>query len=589
MGKSITLFMWGYQPHFRIQLESRSRNVLEVIAPTAQPRAFLVGVRTPDKRNGYPVCVEPEDEDWDPRIFFECSDRAENIYATHPDHSLLYGDAPSMRDKPENIRKKSVREAVQEVTSAYDSQHGTVTFCGWPTRVEGYHVVPALQFNKAELLEYPQLSEPIQFEDWTSPTGFLDSVVTCLLEEATNALGKNEPGRFLGRTFPLDATGLLRDAGDRFCTTITLATGDIELQDVFDTLNVISSLPYEGAEAIGTLIFAPAGTEVVDIRVGLHEPVRLRNHKLARKMIETSGGDLYCLCFGAEGISGLGGLRDANADRVFRVTFSGHYKWDLYYKNHLLMKSSFGVPQLPSVRLKEHEFRSNARRLFPSIDREAERRLWSIVEAAIEQRHGTMIVVSAAAQDEANRFKKQSIGIKPIQLNSDLVHHLSGIDGAVLIDLEGICYAVGVILDGTATDEGDPSRGARFNSAIRYIASAKTPTMCLVVSEDGYVNMFPKLRSQIRKSDIDDRIALLKTQNIKNYHKTRNWLDEHRFYLTAEQCEVVNNELFRINSTPYEGGDLHIVIPSFKPHPDMNSTYYLPESGTQAEDRGPRP
>src|SRR5262245_44554624 len=127
MGKSITLFMWGYQQHFRIQMESRSRNVLEVIAPTAQPRAFLVGVRTPEKTDGYAVCVEPEDEDWDPRIFFDCSDRAEKIYTTHPDHSLFYGDAPSMRDKPENIRKKSVREAVQEVTSAYDSQHGTVT------------------------------------------------------------------------------------------------------------------------------------------------------------------------------------------------------------------------------------------------------------------------------------------------------------------------------------------------------------------------------------------------------------------------------------------------------------------------------
>lgn len=493
MGKSIKLLMWGYQPHFQFQMESRARNVLQVIAPTVQPRALLVGVRTPEKMDRHPVCIEPEDEDWDPTIFFGCAARAEQIHNTHPDHSILYGDAPSMRDKPENIRKKSVREAVQEVTSVYDSQHGTVTFCGWPSMVEGYHVVPILQFNKVHILEYPQLTAPIQFEDWTSSSGLLDSTITCLLEEATDALGKSEPGRFLGRTFPLDATAILRDAGDRFCTAITLATGDIGLQDVFNTLNVISSLPYEGAEAIGELLFVRANTEAVDIRVRLNEPVRLHDHKLARKVIEMSGDNLLCVCHGAEGISGLGALQAIDADGVFRVTFSGHYKWDLYYKNRPLMKTALSVPQHP--RLNEDAFRSNVRGIFPDMDGGAEQRLWCIVEAAMEQRRGTMIVVSDAAEKEAKRLKKESLGIKPIELTSDLVRRLSSIDGALLVDPKGICYAVGVILDGMATDEGDPSRGARYNSASRYVASAKSPTMCLVVSEDGYINMLlSKLR-----------------------------------------------------------------------------------------------
>jgi hypothetical protein len=281
---------------------------------------------------------------------------------------------------------------------------------------------------------------------------------------------------------------------------------------------------------------------------------------------------------GAEGIIGLGVLHATEADDVIRISFSGHYKWDLYYKNRLLMRTAFGVPSLPSVRLKEEEFRSYARRIFPDIDESAERRLWRIVEAAMEQRHGTIIVISEAAEEEAARLKKQSLGISPIELTHDLAHRLSGIDGALLIDPKGICYAIGVILDGMATNDGDLSRGARYNSASRYLSSAKSPTICLVVSEDGYVNLLPRLRPQIHKSEIDYRIVLLKSQDARNYHKTVSWLEEHRFYLTSEQCEVINKELARIGSSPQEVGEIRLETSIFIADPAMNATYYFPES-----------
>jgi hypothetical protein len=196
MVKSITLFMWGYQPHFRDALEDRAQAVLQSIAPTVEPRALLVGIRASENIGEYPVCVEPEDEDWDPRIFFNCASRADSIYNMHPEHSIVYfGDEAGMRDKPENIRKASVREAIQEVTSAYDLEHGTSTICGQPALVEGYHVVPILQFNKSQLLAYPYLPLPIRHDKLTSFTGFLQSVIECVLDEATDALGEKEPGR----------------------------------------------------------------------------------------------------------------------------------------------------------------------------------------------------------------------------------------------------------------------------------------------------------------------------------------------------------------------------------------------------------
>jgi hypothetical protein len=579
MTKSVKLFMWGYQGHFESELEFRAKAVIQSIAPTVHPRAILVGVRTPEKADGHPVCVQPEDGEWDPSIFFGCADRTEQIYKNHPDQELYYGDAPSMRDKPENIRRKSVREAVLEVTRVYDEGHDTRTYCGFPTRVKGYHVVPILQFKTSELSEYPTLDTPIEHDRWKSPVSLVESAIERVLEEATDALKADEPGRFILGSFPSDTTGILRKAGDRFCDAITLALRDVGFQNIFDTLNVISSLPYEGEEAIGELLFSSA--EAIRMTVRLNFPVKLQDHKLARKLIEMSGKDLACICDSANGISGVGVPGSANENGVFRVTFVGHYKWDLFYGGRILMKAAYGLPHLPLPRLDKERFRSNIRRMFPSCD--SVDRLWNIVQTAMDQHRGTMITISDSAQEEAKRLRKQSLGIEPTELTTELVDRLTRIDGALLIDPKGICHAVGVILDGQATEHGDPSRGARFNSAIRYIISASATTMCLVVSEDGHIDMLPNLPPQIPRSDVEDQISLLKEQNIENYHKTLRWLQDHRFYLTAEQCEVVNAELTRIHSAPFEIGELRSVIAPFVPHPAMNESYYLPEPETDSE------
>jgi hypothetical protein len=244
------------------------------------------------------------------------------------------------------------------------------------------------------------------------------------------------------------------------------------------------------------------------------------------------------------------------------------------------MKVAYGIPQLPSFRLNEGDFRSTVRRIIPNIESDAIERLWSLVNAGMEQRHGTMIVVSQDADREAKRLKKQALRIDPVELTPDLVRRLSSIDGAILIDPNGVCHAIGVILDGLATDAGDPSRGARYNSAIRYISHVQSPTICLVVSEDGHVDILPKLRPQVSRAEIESRVELLKSLDIDNYHKTIHWLLDHSFYLAADQCAIVNKELTRIRAVPLQVGELRMEIPPFKPHPGMNDSYYLPEAVT---------
>lgn len=580
MSKAIiNLFMWGYQPHYRFEIQHRSRTVLELIAPGFTVHALLVGVRTPEHTNGHPVCVEPEDEDWDPTLFFGCAARADAIFEAHPSHAIFYGDEPSMRDKPENIRKESVREAVEEVLASYDSAHGTVSICGTPGRLEGYHVVPILQFDAVQFAQHPRLPAKLELDRFSAPIGFLESTIDCLLHEATTGLAAPEPGRFLGSARK-DAYAILREAGARFCWNLSLATGDLMLQGVFEALNATSSLLYEGTMAAGEILFAPPTATGIQMHVRLKKKVPLSRHKLTRKLVEMTGSGLACVCHDSDGVAGLGRYEMPVGEPIFRVTFSGHYRWELCYREQLLMQSAFGIPKLPTVRLSKQLFESNARRVFEDIRDDKLELLWSIISAAMDQKHGTMIVFSEAASAEASRLASEAIVIEPVSLTPDLVRKLTGIDGALLADTHGVCHAIGVILDGLATPAGDPSRGARYNSAIRYLSAAQAPTMCLVVSEDGYVNIFPELRPQVKRSEIESWVRRLRTQDVETYAKTRNWLDEHRFYLTAAQCEAVNQELARIHAAPEKVGEMRLIMRPFEVDPAMNDRYYLPEDET---------
>ena len=563
--------MWSYQHSFRCCLEIRARNVLERLGTRLCPKALLVGVRAPDVANRHDVCLEPEDDQWSQSIVSECFRRANEIFDVHPDHNTFYGDEPSMRDKPENIRKSSVFEAVTEAFSRYDEQHGTVTICGGPHRVEGFYVVPALQMLKEELEKYPRLPAPIECHDFKSETGIVEAAVRKVLSEAVDALKDREPGRF----FPLrgDTSGALREAAHRLCYAIGLACVDPLMQDTFEHLNAISERPYESGEAHGEIVFAPPACNLIDRKLTFREPVPLGESRHGRKIIEMSGANLLCVCHGRQGLAGLGSVKDKGAD-LFRVVFSGRYRWKLYFGSALLMVCNYGVPQVPTERLSEGRFSSNARRVIPGLSAAQCSKLWSNVAAAMSQGHGTMLVVSDAAGEEAERLRNQSLPVEPEIMVPDIVRHVSSIDGAILIDRDCRCFAVGVILDGLATSSGDPSRGARFNSAIRYVETVSHPTLCLVVSEDGHVDMVPALRARIRREEVQRRIDVLKKQTHANFHMTRNWLDEHRFYLTPEQCEIVNTELERLNAELREARELVVVVKEFAPDPEMNESYY---------------
>ena len=163
--------------------------------------------------------------------------------------------------------------------------------------------------------------------------------------------------------------------------------------------------------------------------------------------------------------------------------------------------------------------------------------------------HGALIVIADDAAEEADRLRNQSLAVAPTPLSPELAIRLSGIDGALLCDSQRTCHAIGVILDGRASDDiGDPGRGSHLNSALRYVASSSHPTAAMVVSEDGGLDMIPALKPVLSRQDLSSRLAELekiatrppnppdREREIKIIH----WIENHAFYLSGEQCENAN-------------------------------------------------
>ena len=161
----------------------------------------------------------------------------------------------------------------------------------------------------------------------------------------------------------------------------------------------------------------------------------------------------------------------------------------------------------------------------PKSERKMSPTFLALFEAAVDQRHGSMLIVARDAELEADRLRGQGTRIEPMKLTPDLYRQVSEIDGTIIIDPQGVCHAIGVILDGSARPECTPSRGARYNSGIRYVRSADTPRLAVVVSDDQTVDVIPVLPPRIKRSELERAIAGLETATANDYHSAIHWLN----------------------------------------------------------------
>ncbi len=274
----------------------------------------------------------------------------------------------------------------------------------------------------------------------------------------------------------------------------------------YDKLNKISSLNYEGKAIRGRILFTrknilnkEGGHPNLDILMTFAARTPLSNFRHVRKLLELSRGDI-CLISDSESIYGLGRKRgdyQLSREDLFEIEFTNYYTWVLLHNSQKLMRVSHEHISLPKAKIEYDQFFFKLKQIYPTLDHQKIRTLYLLVMEAIRYNTGTLIVFTPNAASEAKRLKNQCFQVEAIPMTKDVIRSVINIDGAILMDLEGICHGIGAILDGMASVRGDTARGARYNSAIRYVETVgKIDTysdcVAVVISDDGFIDIITK-------------------------------------------------------------------------------------------------
>lgn len=268
-------------------------------------------------------------------------------------------------------------------------------------------------------------------------------------------------------------------------------------------LNLISFQRYEKQEIASVYtISSYEKIEKLPLQVRFQSPVPIREHKTIRKLLQIANANKHTLvgtvahAFGFISIDHPD-LRQANHSLqrpdFISIRFFGVSDWEVSKLHHggrtPLMRSASFRYQYPKERYSEEHLKRTLSTL-QDCDTEA---IKKIVDTAINEVHGTMLVISEGAKQEAERLSECCIAIEPTPFH-DINMNVTAIDGAVLCDPFGICYAIGLILDGVhEPGNGETiSRGARHNSAKRYFNwQSEHKCVIVIVSEDRDVTVIP--------------------------------------------------------------------------------------------------
>ena len=568
MPQVVNLFMWGYQTHFRATLEFRAKQVFEKLGAEVEPRVLLVGLRRAESGDGHPVCVEPEDDGWPVALFQGLDVDVDKAIPTHPLQRMFYGDERSMREKPTHIRQQTIASEVRRRLDDEDRRLGRQSFCSEAYPVDNYDVVCVVQvpshlFDQYQSIEITWQEEPYE-------TSLVHSCIQRLLAEGRRALALPEPGRSHHDDGMRSAEEIIRFAASSFMRSSFLA-GRFCMSDLFEELNRVSQLRYEGRTGVGSLVLAAADDPNVEYVLRLANPVALSKARWSRKLLQMATGDAALLAeYGT--IHGLGRVSDVSAP-PYVVDFLDNEQWDFRRGERVLLRCRFGEARLPQEPIGRERFVDNMRRIFDRIAEPSIDRFLKVLDLLTKLPRGGSIIIAADAAAEAQRLAQQGTVINPVPLSKGLLERATAIDGSILADTQGVCHAIGVILDGQAVEDSTPSRGARYNSAVRYVAAGSQPRMAFVVSEDRTLDVIPLLRPRVDAGELEAAVKAISTATLDNYHKPRLFLDEYRFYLNEEQCRTVNEALDRIETEPKEVGRIVILTPRLKPNPAMNSSY----------------
>lgn len=569
--------VWGFQPYYLVAVKNALEKALEEIGLSNDCLATLVAVDWPT--DSAPVgCGLPLKREFASGLFTGFDVAVEQALANDPARHVFYGDALRMSEKPERLRRSAVKVASVSALAPYHEAHELHAVAGSPQKIDEWYVVPILQVPLTTVERAPAVLLPTGPGALSAPGSIVHALLGQVAAEASRELLQPHPGRSM-------SGGLLKPAelAVRAATSFMYAPGlaigaDYRGTDLFESLNLISSTLYERSEGVGRVLLATEDDPRLTLQVRFREPVPMRDPAWARKALQMASGDL-ALVSDTNGLLGLGAVDTAAggaADDLFEVSFLGHHDWQLQWGDAVLLRSTYGRPHLPRPSLTDRRLVENLRRVIAGIDEADAERAVGLFRHAQSLGHGSMIVVAEDAASEALRLRGQATPIDPAPLTPSLLERVSAIDGSILIDPTGECHAIGVILDGPASERCLPSRGSRYNSAVRYVGDGRQNRLAFVVSDDGGADVLPLLRPRVPVADIERALDELEQADVEGHNAPKKWLVDHRFYLSQDQCDRANAAMARLEA-------LVLAVPqriwwapgTFAPHPEMDESYLM--------------
>lgn len=576
-------YVWGFQPHFAIAVKGSAEHIFKRLDDRIIPDVFLIAINVDGDIRKPRVVIEPKDHDVKPGSLEGILDQVEHSLKNAPGPAYSYPpDNPNgeswARREERNDYLARIRKVLQQVIVEQRDYKAQLVYISAAREIDGYAVYVVLQLPCHICSSIPHLNTSSK-DRFHVHTSLINAVTSAFLEACWHAMPQSIAGD--GWAELPSADTVLAKAGDLFMHTACYAAKNFDgIHGGFYAFNTISTMTYERADSFGQLIISRKHHQNVKEKVLFTSPRKLQDFRAVRKLLQLPIANEALLCDSSDiyGIGELGKGYDPNSEDLFCVEFTGHGKWQLMHAGVVLMRVEYGVPSLPSDRIQAERFSETFLRLFPNAPAASVKLMREIALAATRLNHGTIIVIAPDAKGEAERFGIQSTRLEPTNIDEELLDRGSRIDGAILVSPEGICYAIGVILDGEASGKGSAERGARYNSAIRYVYSRSTSCLALVVSDDGMIDTVPVYRPLMSRREIEEQIRHLRdvvameTITQRDLSKAMKWIEKNRFYLTETQCTEIN-ELLQQAEPKRNTTDFQVVYTNITPHPDMNDSY----------------
>ncbi len=573
--------MWGYQRQFRVSLDTAAERALDQIGAILAPDAFLVGFAT-DSPDSSSVCLETRgDLGFTDRDFDEVVLDAKRRYEESSVHDMQFASDEMAQARHGHFRDRSRAAAVEAAMERAPAGAGRTFFVGQSAPVGGHEVHPVLSVDTAGLDALPRL-ETTEVSGVPLTVSLAHGIISELLRTATHALLAAKPPRTISPIEDDVPTDAIRRAANHLVFSTAMIGGQTLARGLFDSFEALASTAYEGRSGSGLVVLAADGHPHVDVAIRLRSPISVRERLQFRKLLELTDHQLGLLIDGST-IYGLGAVSeeyDGTTEDLFRYNIVEQGVWVMSHHRSPLLRVANGHPQLPRPRMSASLFVESMRRVFADVDDDDIRAVWRLAQTAVSEGKGTMLVITTAAEEEAQRLAPQALAIDPQMIGSRMLRSLTKIDGAVLLTPDGTCHAVGAILDGVATGAGDPGRGARYNSAVRYTAASSAPCLIVIVSDDGMIDVHPELAPRVRPEDVEQALSDLETigsadeADLESFYAARERLRQFAFYLSQRQCARANEVATRVEEQRFRQTGMRLPVVPFAPDPRMNDSFF---------------